>query len=188
MSKLKITYKNYFNNYAKLLDNSTNSKKLDTLKKYIDKVEKNKSKIILIGNGGSAATASHLLVDFTKQAKIKSINFNEVSLITAFSNDYGYENYISKALEFYSKKRDLVIFISVSGNSSNLVNGIKFCNKKKIRSVSLTGSNLNNKLNKHSDLFIHVPSYEYNVVECIHLMYLTYLVDTIIGKTVYKVS
>ena len=127
--KNKIQYKNYFQEYFKLLSNKKNIEKLNKIETEIKKVKKNKSKIILIGNGGSAATAGHLLVDFTKQAQIKAVNFKEISLITAFANDYGFENYISKALEFYAYKKDLVIFISVSGNSKNLVNGIKYCRK-----------------------------------------------------------
>lgn len=186
--KNKIQYKSYFQEYFKLLGIKKNIEKLNKIETEIKKVKKNKSKIILIGNGGSAATAGHLLVDFTKQARIKAINFNEISLITAFANDYGFENYIYKALEFYAHKKDLVIFISVSGNSKNLVNGIKYCRKKNIKTISFTGSNKNNKLNKYSNIFLHIPSYAYNIVECMHLMYLTYLVDKIIGRSVYKVS
>ena len=80
--------------------------------------------MIFAGNGASASNASHASVDFTKQAGIKSINFNEVNLITAFSNDYGYENYIAKALEFYADQGDVFIPISVSGESENLINGV----------------------------------------------------------------
>ena len=81
--------------------------------------------MIFIGNGASASLASHAATDFTKQAKIESIAFNDHNLITALANDYGYDNWVSKAIQYYVKPQDRVIFISVSGNSPNLVNGLK---------------------------------------------------------------
>ena len=84
-----------------------------------------KGKIIICGNGGSSATASHVAVDLTKNARIRTINFNEYDLITCFSNDFGYQNWIKESLEYYADKDDLVILIGCSGNSKNLVNGQK---------------------------------------------------------------
>jgi D-sedoheptulose 7-phosphate isomerase len=185
----KLNYTDYFSIYSKLFEDNSNTRKLDEVEKKILKLKKDKKgKIILLGNGGSAAAASHLMVDFTKQAKIKSINFNEVGLVTAFANDYGYDKYLQKALDFYADKNDIVILISVSGNSANLVNAAKYCVRKSIFCISFTGSKKKNKLNKLSNIFVHVKSNAYNIVECMHLMYLTYLVDKIIGKIVYKVN
>ena len=72
-------------------------------------------KVILVGNGGSAAMASHVAVDFTKASGIRAVNFNEADLITCFANDYGYEHWVEKALEAYADQGDLVILISSSG-------------------------------------------------------------------------
>ena len=182
-----MKFLDYIKEYKSLLEDSGNSKKIQKIIKKITSLKK-KNKLILVGNGGSAASASHMIVDFTKQAKIKAINFNEVSLITAFANDYGYENYITKALEFYAKSGDIIIFISVSGNSNNLVNALKYSKKNKFFSIAFTGSNEINFLNKNSNLSIHIKSYAYNIVECMHLIFLTYIVDAIIGKKVYKVD
>ena len=66
-------------------------------------------KIIFVGNGGSAAIASHVSVDLTKNANIQSVNFNEADLITCFSNDYGYERWIEKAIDFYADDKDVLI-------------------------------------------------------------------------------
>ena len=66
------------------------------------KASREGGKIIIVGNGGSAATASHVSVDLTKIAHIRSVNFNEADLITCFSNDYGYERWVVKALDFYA--------------------------------------------------------------------------------------
>ena len=75
------------------------------------------SKIIFAGNGASASIAAHGATDFTKQGKIRSITFNEANLITCLSNDYGYENWMKEALNFYSNTGDLIVLISVSGES-----------------------------------------------------------------------
>ena len=79
------------------------------------------TQIFVMGNGGSAAIATHVAVDFTKLNSIRSTNFNEANLITCFANDYGYENWLAKALEYYSVKDDLVILISSSGRSPNII-------------------------------------------------------------------
>ncbi len=183
-----LDFDNYFSNYQKLIKIEENQKKIKKIILKFQNLKKKNGKIILLGNGGSASSASHLLVDFTKNAKLKAINFNEISLITAFSNDYGYENYISEALKFYCKKNDIVVFMSVSGNSPNLVNALKYCNSKKIEAITFSGCKKNNYLFKNGKINIHINSMAYNIVECIHLMLLTYIVDCLKGKAVYKVK
>ena len=94
----------------------------DKVVSLIEIANKKSGKIIIIGNGGSAAIASHLAIDFTKAANIRAINFNESSILTCFSNDYGYEHWAEMALEFYADKYDLVVLISSSGQSKNIIN------------------------------------------------------------------
>lgn len=183
-----LNLSHYLDSHVKLINTKENLYKIKQLFNSIKKLKKSKNKLILLGNGGSAATAAHLMVDFTKQAKIKAINFNETSLITAFANDYGFENWVKKALDFYADKGDIVLLISVSGESPNLKNALKFCKKNKIKTVSLTGKNKKNYLNKNSNLAVHINSNAYNIVENAHIIILTYIVDSILGKTVYKVS
>ena len=177
MDKFFIKYfnelSNHINNYDELF-----LKKLTTL---ILETSKKKNKVIICGNGGSAATASHIAVDLTKNAKIRSINFNEADLITCFSNDYGYENWIKQSLKFYADKGDLLILISCSGNSKNLINANKFALKKKIKVVSLTGCKKNNQLNKQKNsLKFWLNSNNYNHIEIIHHLMLLSIVDRII--------
>ena len=73
--------------------------------------KKNNAKIMIFGNGGSAAIASHVSVDLTKNANIRSVNFNEADLITCFSNDYGYERWVEKAINYYDDNDDVLILI-----------------------------------------------------------------------------
>ena len=98
----------YFNKLSKFLINF-NQNEFSEIIKILKKIKKNKKKVILVGNGGSAAIASHVSVDFNKMCKIRAINFNEADLITCFSNDYGYENWVKEALKFYADKGDLFI-------------------------------------------------------------------------------
>ena len=144
-----LKLKNYFLEIQELLSlDSENEKKLVTSSNIFKNCNKKGGKIIFIGNGGSAATSSHASVDLTKNAKIKSINFNEADLITCFSNDFGYDKWMQKALEFYAEKKDIVVLISTSGKSLNILNAAKYCKKKKIKMITFSGFNKNNKLIK----------------------------------------
>ena len=109
----KKFFKQYFNNQINLLnfDDEVLSK-LEKVKKYLKLVSQKKKKVIIFGNGGSAAIANHFSVDLTKTSKIRCVNYNESSLLTCFSNDFGYENWVKKTLEYHADKCDLIIFIS----------------------------------------------------------------------------
>ena len=122
----------------------------------------------------------------TKNAKIKTISITNDNLITCFSNDYGFKKWMEKSIKYYVEKKDLVIFLSVSGNSKNILNALKFCNKNKIKTFSLTGHKKNNLTNKLSRKFIWVNSMSYNAVEITHNIILLTIVDLIIGKNKYS--
>ena len=141
---------------------------------------KKKKKIIIAGNGGSAAISSHVSVDLTKTAKIESINFNESDLITCFANDYGYENWVAKALEAYAKKGDVCIFISSSGMSRNIINACKVAKKLKLKIITFTGFDKNNYVKSLGDINIWVNSEKYNIIEMSHLYLLLMIIDKII--------
>ena len=141
---------------------------------------------MIFGNGGSAAIASHFSVDLTKNARVRCTNYNESDLLTCFSNDYGYEHWVSKAIEFYGDQGDAVILISAGGNSLNMVNGAKKAKEKKLRKIiTFTGNEKNNKLNNLGDINFWINSKAYNHIENMHQILLLSLVDLIIGKTEY---
>ncbi len=125
------------NFYSKIFENinyllgQTDLIALEKISKSLMSTNKRNKKVIIFGNGGSAAISSHVSVDLTKNAGIRSINFNEADLLTCFSNDYGYKKVFSKSLEFYADKGDVVIIISASGRSKNLLEAAKICKKKK---------------------------------------------------------
>ena len=125
-------FKNYFNDFRlHLEDNSYNYSNLETIANIFKNTASKGNKIIFLGNGGSAAMASHVTVDMTKNANVRAINFNEADLITCLSNDYGHDRWMSSALEMYFDKGDVVVLISTSGESQNILNAAKWCIKKK---------------------------------------------------------
>tara|TARA_X000000950_G_scaffold180078_1_gene218412 strand:- start:34602 stop:35171 length:570 start_codon:yes stop_codon:yes gene_type:complete len=179
---------NYKINFLKLLKDINFEKEIIKSVSLLKNCKKNKKKVIIFGNGASASIANHVSVDLTKNSKYRAVNFNESNLITCFSNDYGYKNWIKEALNFYYDKGDVVILVSSSGNSENIVKAAKWCKQKKIKLISLTGHKKNNALNKinQNGISFWINNMSYNYVETAHLFILLCLVDALVGKTVYK--
>ena len=172
----------YITNYLNKLSNlirGIDQGDLLKISKIIKQVNKNKKKVILVGNGGSAAMASHVSVDLTKMCKIRAVNFNEADLLTCFSNDYGYENWVQKALSFYADKGDLLICISSSGESKNIIKGAKFAKKIGCKVITLTGFDQKNKVRKIGDINLWLNSKNYNLIEMTHHTWLLVIVDFI---------
>ncbi len=103
--------------------------------------------MIIAGNDRSAAIASHCSVDFTENAGVRCVNFNEADLITCFANDYGYERWLERALEFYTDDGCLVILISSSGESANMVCAAEYACSRGLKVVTFTGFAEDNPLN-----------------------------------------
>tara|TARA_B100001750_G_scaffold218036_1_gene203832 strand:- start:426 stop:992 length:567 start_codon:yes stop_codon:yes gene_type:complete len=177
----------YFNDLlAKIVPDEIMLGNLVTIADLLIEVNQNGKKCLIFGNGGSAAMASHVSVDLTKNARIRCMNFNEADLITCFSNDYGYDRWVEKAVEFYADDGDLTIFISSSGKSRNMLNGVKAAKKLKLKSViTLTGFESDNPLRNSGDINLWVDSKAYNYVENTHQIWLLGIVDLIIGNKEY---
>ena len=161
--------------------NSYDIKKFEMLIKFLKEIKKNKKKVMIMGNGASASIANHFATDLTKIAGIRTINFNESNLITCLSNDYGYENWLKKAIEFYGDKGDLIIAVSSSGKSKNIINAARYGNIKKIKTITFSGFNKSNPLRKIGNINFWVNSKKYNEVELVHLSWLLLVVD-FLGK------
>ena len=169
----------YFLSLKKNLD-EIEIDKIDELSKIFSKYKISNNNIFIFGNGGSASVASHVATDLNKVCNIKSRNFNESNHITCFANDFGYEKWIEETLKIYLNKKDLVILISSSGNSKNMINAAKYCIKKKIKLITLTGFSKKNPLktlnkNKNSNFWIN--SKNYNFVENLHQIILLSAID-----------
>lgn len=167
------TYSAYMSSLFLALD----SKALKEVGDLIIRQSRKGKKAYVIGNGGSASTASHFAVDFTHcslldhRPIISAISLSDNSaLLTAVSNDVGYEKIFSKPLEHLGTKGDIVIAISASGNSQNLIEAFKVAKKIGMYTVALVGFD-GGKLLKMADKVIHVKTArgEYGPVEDVHL-------------------
>ena len=167
------------------LNDDLNIEKFLLLKKYLINIKNKKNTVFLIGNGGSASIASHISIDLSKLNKIQTRTFNDPSWITCLSNDYGHKFWVSKALELSVKKNDLIILISSSGKSENMIEAAKFAHKNKNKIVTFTGFNGVNKLSKLGNLNFIVDSKSYNIIENIHQIWLTMMIDLIYGSREY---
>ena len=178
----------FFADYFNILDEKIKDVDLDMLNQATEMIvstSRNSGKVIIIGNGGSAATASHVSVDLTKNANIRAVNFNEADLLTCFSNDYGFERWVEKALEFYADSGDLVILISSSGTSIDIINGGRKAKNMGLKVITFSGFSADNPLRQHGDIDFWVDSKAYNIVEMTHSIWLLSIVDQIIGGIEY---
>ncbi len=153
------------------------AKMLDRAVDLIARVSGKGGKVILTGNGASAAIASHVSVDLTKASGVRAVNFNEADLITCFANDYGYEHWLEKAIEAYADPKDLVIFISSSGKSANILSGMRQAKAMGLSTMTFSGFSKENPLRLLGDINFWVNSDAYNIVETVHQTWLLALVD-----------
>ena len=177
--------KNYFDRYRDALKIDVENKLIES-KNVILNAKQNNRKIIIVGNGGSSAIASHAIVDFTKQGGVRAVNFNDPALITCFANDYGYEKWLKKAVEFYADDGDVLIAISSSGNSENIVQAIETANNMGLKVITFSGFDKNNRIKQLGDVNFWLDSCAYNIVENMHQIWLLAICDLIIGNAEYK--
>lgn len=160
--------------------NKTLDDAITRLRHYIKQRTKKGSKVIFIGNGGSAAIASHMAVDWTKNGGIRAIALNDAPTLTCLANDFGYENVFAKQLEYYAAPGDVVIIVSSSGKSENIVRAAKACDLdalQGIKLVTLSGMNPANYLRRLGDINFYVPVADYGLVELSHLCILHSIVS-----------
>ncbi|MBJ3778747.1 D-sedoheptulose-7-phosphate isomerase [Acuticoccus mangrovi] len=188
---METNWANWLDDYYKRYEKGFSPEIYDTLIEFKDLALKTKDaggKLIFNGNGASSAISSHCALDFTKQGGIRSVTFSDASFITAYGNDYGYELWLSKALEHHADPADAVVLISVSGTSPNVVSAAKTARDMDLPVVTFTGKTADNPLRALGTLNFWMDSASYNVVEAVHMIWITTVVDMIIGKAEYSVS
>jgi D-sedoheptulose 7-phosphate isomerase len=140
---------------------------------------KNQSGIVyVIGNGGSAGIASHFSTDLLKSLEIPSMTLVDSNQLTCFANDYGYEFVYSTPLEMLLKPMDLLIAISSSGRSKNILNACETAQKRKTPIITLSGFSQDTPLRKMGDLNFWLNYSDYGIVETGHFFLLHTVVDT----------
>jgi len=174
--------KNYFEYLSQVLE-KIDKKEIEQFIEILIKARIDKSTIFFIGNGGSAATASHFANDISIGTRTLSKPFRAISLcdnaavVTAIANDDGYEEVFVQQLRVLYKKNDILVAISASGNSMNLIKAIEFAKENEIKTVGITAFD-GGKLKQVADYNIHVPTEkgEYGPAEDVHM-----ILDHLIG-------
>jgi D-sedoheptulose 7-phosphate isomerase len=141
-------------------------------------------KLIFVGNGGSAAIASHMATDYSKNGNMRSLALNDSSMLTCLSNDLGYDRVFSKQIELYARPGDLVVAISSSGRSANIVNAVETARAAKCTVVTLSGFTIGNPLRSLGDINFFIDSDRYGFVEISHLTICHAILDFICGLRV----
>lgn len=133
--------------------------------------------LYIIGNGGSAGMASHMAADACKNGHLRAMAFNDAALLTATSNDLAYDQVFSLPLERLARPGDLVIAISSSGNSPNIVRALDTGRTLGLEAVTLTGMQADNRARTLGDLNFYVPLPRYGWIESAHQIILHYWFD-----------
>ena len=136
-------------------------------------------KLMFIGNGASASIASHLATDFWKNGGMRATAFNDSSLLTCIGNDYGYRHIFEKPVEMFADEGDILVAISSSGKSENIIRGTESALDRKCKVITMSGFERGNPLSKIGDINFYVPAKEYGPVEILHTAICHSILDVI---------
>jgi D-sedoheptulose 7-phosphate isomerase len=139
-------------------------------------------KVIFIGNGGSAAIASHQAVDYWKNGGMRAIAFNDSSLLTCVGNDFGYPQVFAKPIEMFADPGDVLMAISSSGRSENILSAVNAARRTECTVITMSGFSVDTPLRMKGDLNFYVASDSYGHVEIVHLSLCHCILDTIISR------
>lgn len=142
--------------------------------------------LLFVGNGGSAAVASHMANDFSKNGGIRARAFNDASALTCLANDFSFDEVFSQQIAMHARKGDLLFAISSSGGSANILNAVAAARDAGCAVVTLSGFAADNPLRETGDLNAYVPSAEYGFVEIAHLALCHAVVDLAQGWPAWK--
>jgi D-sedoheptulose 7-phosphate isomerase len=185
-SEFAKEYSSYLASILNKLDFNEIGKMIETI---LEAREKG-AHIFFIGNGGSAATASHFANDISIGTRVTEKPFKAMSLtdniaiLTAVGNDDGYENIFTKQLQNFANSGDVLVAISASGNSPNIIHTVEYARQKGLKIIGLSGFD-GGKLRELSDIKIHVQTLkgEYGPVEDVH-MFIDHLIGSYFNRIV----
>ncbi|MGC6509590.1 MAG: SIS domain-containing protein [Myxococcota bacterium] len=152
----------------------------DGLQQFIERAvhaNHNGHKVIFIGNGGSAGICSHMATDYSKNGGIRSLAFNDGAVLTCLSNDYGFEHVFAKQIEWHANAGDIVVAISSSGRSINILNAAAVAKEVGCTLVTLSGFRADNPLRGMGHINFYLDTSEYGFVEVGHLTLLHAALD-----------
>jgi len=143
------------------------------------RVRRKRGTIFMIGNGASASMASHLAADLAKNARLHTEVVSDLSLITAISNDMGYEHVFSEPLSRRARHGDMLVAISSSGRSPNILAAVKVAQQCRLNIVTLSAMKAGNPLRKCGVLNVYVPAVTYGFAESCHAAILHHWMDRV---------
>lgn len=139
------------------------------------------NKLIFVGNGGSAGICSHMATDYSKNGNLRSLALNDGSMLTCLGNDYGYEHVFAKQIEFHARAGDLLMAISSSGKSANILKAVEAARTARCKVVTFSGFTSGNPLRTSGDMNFYIASGEYGFVEVGHLTLCHAILDLSMG-------
>jgi D-sedoheptulose 7-phosphate isomerase len=142
------------------------------------------NKLIFVGNGGSAAIASHMATDYSKNGNVRSLALNDSSMLTCLGNDLGYDRVFAKQIELHGCGGDLVVAISSSGCSPNILNAVTAARASQCAVVTFSGFTPDNPLRALGDINFYIASDRYGFVEISHLTICHAILDFMCGLRV----
>lgn len=143
-------------------------------------------RLIVVGNGASAAIALHTLADYANASRFKTIDLFNPSLITCMTNDYGYENVFSKPIEILANPDDILFAISSSGQSPNIIKACQAARDNGCSVYTFSGFEPDNPLRSQGRINFYVPSTHYGFVEISHQVLLHCFLDLFVRVKVYE--
>lgn len=182
---------NYLNEHKHVLK-KTNFNILDDIYGELKHITNSESKVLTCGNGGSAHTAEHMVTDWLKMSFLLTENklnimslVSNIGIVSAYANDINYENIFSEQLKVLGNKNDILIAISGSGNSENILQAALKANELNLKVISFIGYN-GGKLKDISDIVFHVPSFDMQICEDIHLTAMHMLMKKLCNQEVIR--
>ncbi|PHJ62293.1 phosphoheptose isomerase [Nostoc linckia z18] len=158
----------------------TNSQGINLAADLINRQHQEQRKVIFIGNGGSATVASHQAIDFWRNGNIPAIAFNDSALVTCISNDFGYEQVFSKPISTFAQSGDILFAISSSGQSENILAGVRQAMEMSCHVITLSAFQPNNPLRQLGHLNFYVPTMSYGFAEIMHLCICHCIIDGLV--------
>lgn len=144
-------------------------------------VKSRRGRVLFVGNGGSAAIASHMTTDWLKNGGFSALCFNDASQLTCLGNDLGVDRVFSVPVDAHGREGDLLIAISSSGSSANILAAVAAARKAKLQVITLSGFAAENALRKSGDVNFWIPDDHYGFVEVGHLMLCHAILDIAMG-------
>lgn len=145
-------------------------------------VKESGKRVFFAGNGGSAAIAIHMTADYLKNGGMVTCSLYDSAVMTCLGNDFAYEEVFAKQIEIKAEEGDLLVAVSSSGNSANIIRALQAAKEKKAKTVTFTGFGKDNRAKQLGDFNIYVPVSEYGIVESVHNLILQHVVDCLSGK------